>query len=98
VQAWKEMVYGQYGLQWLEDFAAARRKPTAYPEWGVNSNAASPYIEMAAEWFSKHNVLYQSVWNSNDAFPGKLSDNQYPQAAAGYVKSFGPKVLDQQKR
>lgn len=98
VQAWKEMVYGQYGLQWLEDFAAARRKPTAYPEWGVNSNAAAPYIEMAAEWFSKHNVLYQSVWNSNDAFPGKLSDNQYPQAGAGYVKSFGPNVADQQRR
>ena len=34
VQAWKEMVYGQYGLQWLEDFAAARKKPTALSGMG----------------------------------------------------------------
>ena len=98
VQAWKEMVHGQYGLQWLEDFAAARKKPTAYPEWGVNFDGAGPYIEMAAQWFSGHNVLYQSVWNSNDDFPGKLTDDQYPRAAAAYIKSFGPNASDQQKR
>ena len=27
-------------------------------------------------------MLYQSVWNSNDDFPGKLTENQYPKAAA----------------
>ncbi len=98
VQAWNEMVSGQYGLQWLEDFAAAHHKPTAYPEWGVNSDGAGPYIEKAAQWFSAHNVLYQSVWNSNDDFPGKLTENQYPKAATAYIDSFGPKAVDQRQR
>jgi len=92
------MVNSQYGLQWIEDFASARKKPTAYPEWGVNSDAAGPYIEKAAQWFSKRNVLYQSVWNSNDAFPGKLTDHQYPEAASAYIKSFGAKALEQRPR
>jgi hypothetical protein len=98
VQAWNEMVSSQYGLQWLEDFAAAHKKPTAYPEWGVNFDGAGPYIKKAAQWFSEHNVLYQSIWNSNDAFPGKLSKNQYPQASAAYIESFGPNVIDQRER
>jgi beta-mannanase len=98
VKAWDEMVNSQYGLQWLEDFASTHKKPTAYPEWGVNSDEAGPYIERAAQWFSAHNVLYQSVWNSNDAFPGKLTDHQYPKAAAAYIESFGTKTSDQRSR
>jgi hypothetical protein len=98
VTAWDEMVRGQYGLQWLEDFAAAHKKPTAYPEWGVNTDGAGPYIERAAQWFSDHNVLYQSVWNSNDDFPGKLTDNQYPRAAAAYIESFGANAPDHRPR
>jgi beta-mannanase len=98
VKAWDEMVNDQYGLQWLEDFASIHKKPTAYPEWGVNSDEAGPYIERAAQWFSAHNVLYQSVWNSNDAFPGKLTDHQYPKAAAAYIESFGTKTSDQRSR
>jgi hypothetical protein len=98
VKAWNEMVSDQYGLQWLEDFAAAHKKPTAYPEWGVNFDGAGPYIEKAAQWFSGHHVLYQSVWNSNDDFPGKLTDDQYPRAAAAYIESFGAKAPDQQSR
>jgi len=93
-KAWDEMVNSQYGLQWLEDFAAAHNKPTAYPEWGIEFDGAGPYIQRAAQWFSGHNVLYQSVWNSNDAFPGKLTDNQYPKAALAYIESFGGKVSD----
>jgi beta-mannanase len=98
VKAWDEMVSSQYGLQWLEDFAKAHKKPTAYPEWGINSDGAGPYIERASQWFKDHNVLYQSVWNSNDAFPGKLTDNQYPNAAAAFIRSFGAKASDQHLR
>jgi hypothetical protein len=98
LKAWDEMVNSQFGLQWLEDFAAAHKKPTAYPEWGVNFDGAGPYIQKAAQWFSDHHVLYQSVWNSNDAFPGKLSDQQYPRAAAAYIGSFGTKASDQRSR
>jgi hypothetical protein len=98
VMAWNEMVSSQYGLQWLEEFAAAHKKPTAYPEWGVNFDGAGPYIERAAQWFSGHNVLYESVWNSNAAFPGKLSDDQYPRAAAAYIDSFGANASDHSSR
>ena len=98
LKAWDEMVNNKYGLGWLEDFASARKKPTAYPEWGVNSAGAGPYIEKAAQWFANHNVLYQSVWNSNDAFPGKLTDHQYPEAASAYISAFGPKSSGQDPR
>jgi hypothetical protein len=87
--AWDEMVHRPFGLDWLEQFAHVHKKPTAYPEWGVNSDGAGPYIQNAAKWFSNHNVLYQRVWNSNSAFPGKLSDGKYPHAAAAYISSFG---------
>jgi Glycosyl hydrolase family 26 len=87
--AWDEMVNEQYGLQWLEQFAAAHNKPTAYPEWGVNSDGAGPYIERAAQWFASHNVLYQRVWNSDADFRGKLSNGQFPNAGIAYIATFG---------
>lgn len=94
VTAWDEMVRSPYGLQWLEQFAADHKKPTAYPEWGVNFDGAGPYIANAARWFSNHNVVYQSVWNSNDDFRGKLTDDQYPRAAAAFIESFGAKPVN----
>lgn len=42
--AWDEMVNAPFGLKWLEEFAAAHNKPTAYPEWGVNSTARGPIL------------------------------------------------------
>jgi len=86
--AFNYMVTQQYGLQWHQDFAAAHNKPTAYAEWGINSNNAGPYIQLADQWFESHNVLYQNYWNSNSAFQGKLSDNQYPDAGAAYKAAF----------
>jgi beta-mannanase len=87
--AWSEMVSGPFGLRWLEQFAAAHNKPTAYPEWGVNSDGAGAYIKNAAEWFASHNVVYQRIWDADGDFRGKLSDGQYPNAAAAYIASFG---------
>ncbi|HLH93089.1 MAG TPA: glycosyl hydrolase [Xanthobacteraceae bacterium] len=89
ILAWNKMVERPYGLKWLEQFAAEHKKPTAYPEWGVNSDAAGPYIKKAAEWFASHRVVYERVWDSNDGFPGKLSDGQYPNAGAAYIAAFG---------
>ncbi|MDR7038600.1 hypothetical protein J2X36_003370 [Methylobacterium sp. BE186] len=89
VQAWNYMVQRPYGLQWLESFAASHGKPTAYSEWGINSDAAA-YIEKAAEWFQRHDVLYQSYWDSNSDFAGRLSEDQYSAAAAAYKAAFAP--------
>ena len=82
--AWNDFVNARWGLQWLEDFAASRGKPTAYSEWGVSHDGAGPFIAKAFDWFAKHDVVYQSYWNSNADFPGKLSDGQYPAAGAEY--------------
>lgn len=87
--AWDRMVTRPYGLQWLEDFAAAHGKPTAYSEWAVNTDDAGSYIQKAYEWFEAHNVVYQQYWDSDDAFEGALNDGTYPNASAAYLDAFG---------
>lgn len=88
IAAWKWKVNRQYGLKWHQTFAAAHAKRTAYPEWGVQGDNAAEYIELAREWFRVHAPVYQAYWDSNSAFPGKLSSEQYPNAAAAYYKAF----------
>jgi hypothetical protein len=82
------MVTRQYGLRWHQTFAELHGKRTAYSEWGVMSNQAGPYIEQASVWFKAHQVVYQTYWNSNSAFKGKLSDDQYPDAGSAYRSVF----------
>jgi len=93
-QAWNYMVNRKYGLQWLEDFAAARSKPTAYSEWGVMSDNAGSYLEKARAWFESHDVVYQNYWNSDYAFAGSLTDGSYPNAAEAYRKLFSAPTVD----
>lgn len=88
VKAFNQKVTQQYGLQWQADFAAAHGKQMAIAEWGVESDNAGPYIKLAADWFANHDYVYQSYWNSNTAFQGKLSDGQYANAGAAYRDSF----------
>lgn len=88
-QAWSSKVNGPNGLQWHQDFAAAHGKPTAYAEWGIQSDDAGPYIQHAADWFQSHDVVYQTYWNSDEAYPGKLSDDRFPNAGAAYRAAFG---------
>src|ERR1700730_468491 len=92
--AWNDMVNQPYGLQWQEDFAAAHGKPTAYSEWGVESNNVATYVDDVARWFAAHNPLYQIYWNSNADFAGDLSHGQYPATAASYLNNFGPPPID----
>jgi hypothetical protein len=88
-EAWRHNVERRYGLAWLERFAAAHRKPTAYSEWGVMSDGAGPYVAAAAAWFAGHRTIYQAYWNSDSAFRGKLSTGRLPRAAAAYRAAFG---------
>ena len=92
--AWNWFVNEPYGLQWQQDFAAAHGKATAIGEWGINSDTAGPFIEMAAQWFEDHNMLYQNYWNSNADFSGKLSSGQYPDAGAVFQAIFGTQGLE----
>lgn len=86
--AWNWMVNRPYGLQWLEDFADSRGKPTAYAEWGVNSKDGAAFIAKADAWFDSHDVLYQNYWDSDVAFPGRISDNSDPATGDAYRRYF----------
>jgi Ca2+-binding RTX toxin-like protein len=87
--AWNELVNQPYGLKWLENFASAHGKPTAYSEWGIQTDNAGAFIAKADEWFASHNVVYQSYWNSSPDGVGKLSDYHLPNAAAAFKAAFG---------
>lgn len=89
-QAWNQIVSEKWGLSWHQTFAKAHNKPTSYSEWGIRSNEAGPYIQQAKLWFETHPVLFHTYWNSNNAYPGKLSDGQYSNAGAAYRAAFGP--------
>ena len=83
--AWNTKVSQKYGLQWVEDFAKSHGKPTAYNEWGVDSDTAGPYVQKAKEWFDSHNVLYESLWDANQGgFNGEIDSGQYPNVAQAY--------------
>ena len=49
----------------------------------------------AKAWFDSHNVVYQTYWNSNASFPGKLSDGKFPRSESGryYPLQRGEPVL-----
>jgi hypothetical protein len=92
VARWDYKLKVPHGLDWHRDFAASHHKPMSYPEWGIGGNGSgdNPYfIEKMREWCEANKAVYQTYWNSNAAYPGKLSDNQYPDAAAKYREVFG---------
>ncbi|RYF11315.1 MAG: hypothetical protein EOO40_03550, partial [Deltaproteobacteria bacterium] len=87
--AFDYMLTRSYGLNWLDSFASAHGKPMAFPEWGVMSDNAGPYIAKFAAWMESHNVAYQSYWNSDADFAGALSTGTKPNAGAAYIDAFG---------
>ncbi len=82
--AWKRDE--KYGLAWHQAFAKRHKKATAYAEWGVSRDSDAAYVQAAAQWFDRHNIVYASYWNSNAAYRGKLSANQYPAVSKAYRK------------
>ena len=54
----------------------------------VGADNGAAYIERAKAWFERYRVVFHTYWNSNSAFPGKLSDGQYPNSAAAYKRAF----------
>ncbi|MFT8247325.1 carbohydrate-binding domain-containing protein, partial [Roseomonas sp. BN140053] len=87
-KAFDVMVDRPQGLRWLENFADAHGKPTAYSEWGVQGNNSAAYVQKAAGWFKDHDVVYQTFWNSDADYPGKLSDGSEPATGAAYKAAF----------
>jgi hypothetical protein len=90
-----------FGLSWLEAFAAAHDKPTAYSEWGVTADTqGADYIELFSAWVKQHDlaadgegVAYTGYWESNDHLPAYLQDDNYPTASEAFRAAFGPIVI-----
>ena len=93
VERWDKLTLnGPYGLAWHRDFAKAHHKPMSYPEWGAGGNDSgdNPYfIQQMHDWFVANHIVYESYWQSNSSYPGKLGVDQYPLAAAKYKELFG---------
>jgi hypothetical protein len=86
--AWNYALNAPFGLKWFEATADAHGKPTAYSEWGVDSNDGASYIRNMDAWFESHDVVYQSYWNSAPNGIGKLTDWHIPQASNAYRDAF----------
>lgn len=90
VAAFQSHVWQSYGLQWLADFAASHKKPTAISEWGIQTDNAGPYIQAMTQWMRDHRMVYENYWNSDMAgYDGRISNWQYPHAAAAYLSAVG---------
>jgi hypothetical protein len=90
-QSWASMYESAGGLRWLEGFASAHGKFLSIPEWGCDRNNAAgvDFISNMARWMKRpraNRFLYQSFWNSDDSFVGKLSHN--PLLQAEYIRQF----------
>lgn len=90
--AWNWMVNRPYGLTWHQAFAAAHGKPTAYSEWGVNSDNGAAYIDKAAAWFAQHKVLYNNYWNDEAYFPGTISNGAQGTTSTEFRSDFGDQI------
>jgi Ca2+-binding RTX toxin-like protein len=89
VKAFNAIANAKYGLQWLENFADAHGKPTAYSEWGINSNNAPEYLKLVKAWFDNHDVAYQSFWDYTMDKVTALSDGANPSSGAAFKDLFG---------
>lgn len=88
---WQHLLTRDHGLDWFASFAQAHNKPISVAEWGVGGNGSGDnpvFIQRMTQWVANHNVVYQTYWDSNAAYPGKLSQGQYPQAGAAYKQAF----------
>jgi hypothetical protein len=89
VRAWEWMLNHPRGLRWHQDFAAIHSRPTAYSEWGVTTDLAEPFLRRARAWFDAHDVLFHTYWDSDSAYPGRLSDGARARSGAAFVQLFG---------
>jgi hypothetical protein len=99
---WEGLRDGEAGLREFREFAMARGKPEAYPEWGCSVNAGAQgggdnaeFVQQLADWFQGRpgGVLYQAYWNVSTGGPNAaifgVASLPVPNAAAAYRRLFG---------
>ena len=87
--AWAYMVTRPFGLQWHLEFARSRKKPLAFPEWGVSSDGFESYVINMARWIKSSELLFHSYWESNAEYPGALSGGQHRDTGEAFRQQFG---------
>lgn len=94
---WEEVLHEPYGLEWLRQFAAQHHKPISIPEWGTGTRPDGHgggddplFVANMARWIKANNVVYHNYWDFRAPdYNAKISDGQYPKAAAAFLKEFG---------
>jgi len=93
---WDEYVNGEFGLNWLRDFAASHGKPISFPEWGVTDKHAAGaqpdnpvFIRGMSEFIRANNVEYQ-IYFEYDAPDGahELRSDRFRRAGELYKELF----------
>jgi hypothetical protein len=96
---WREFMTQTDGLAWHARFAAARRKPMTFPEWGLvkrrdgRGGGDNPYfVERMHEWIQTHPVAYHLYFESSDPNGDyRIFGGRFPAAARTFVRLFGAK-------
>ncbi len=91
-ERWQWELTRDHGLDWLAEFAAVHEKPMSVAEWGSSGWECGDdptFVQGMHDWVTSHNVVYQTYWDSNSDYQGKLSEGQYPNAGAKYRELFG---------
>ena len=97
VGRWQYLRKQPNGLDWHRDFAAQRRIPRSFPEWGTgrrpdgSGGGDDPYfIEAMAKWVTAPDVVYFGYWNySAPDYDAAISTGKYPKAAGALRRHFG---------
>ena len=94
---WREFMTQTDGLAWHARFAAAKRKPMTFPEWGLahrrdgTGGGDNPYfIRRMHKWIQTHPVAYHLYFESRDP-NGEYGvfSGTFPNAARSFVRFFG---------
>ena len=104
LERWKRQVDMPTGLGWHREFAASKRKPVSFAEWGTGirlngggggGGGDDPvFIERFNDWLSQQDLRYHNYFDYNASdFHAKLSDNQFPKAAAAFKAAFSSRRL-----
>ena len=92
-QSFKQLSDTRNGITSFENFAAARRKPMSFPEWGLKKypNGDDPaYIAGMGAIFERRNVAFETYFNVNLKIRPYLPlGKQTPLALAAFKKWFG---------
>ncbi|HTZ10323.1 MAG TPA: glycosyl hydrolase, partial [Acidimicrobiales bacterium] len=95
---WENQLQQQWGLDWLESFAAQHHKPIAIPEWSdeyrddnLGFGDDPSFIDHMAAWFVSAKVAFADVWcyDSSATYRNNLLDGTFPKALAEFKLDFG---------